>query len=123
MKKILIVDDSRTARMMIIQALENAGFSETQFREAEDGLAAVDLVHRESFDLIITDILMPKMDGNTFIRKARLQTINKETPILILSSLSQDGMDQDIFNSPGVFVLQKPLKDSELKKFLGAIHG
>jgi CheY-like chemotaxis protein len=122
LKKILIVDDSRTARMMIIQSLMDQGLDRSLFIEAENGLAAVDIIKREFFDLIITDVLMPKMDGNTFIRKARLFPQNKETPIIILTSLGKEGVDKDILKETGIYLLQKPLSEDELGKLLGEIY-
>ncbi|MDA3849685.1 MAG: response regulator [Spirochaetaceae bacterium] len=122
LKKILIVDDSRTARMMIIQSLMDQGLDRSLFIEAENGLAAVDIIKREFFDLIITDLLMPKMDGNTFIRKARLFPQNKETPIIILTSLGKEGVDKDILKETGIYLLQKPLSEDELGKLLGEIY-
>lgn len=122
LNKILIVDDSRTARMMVIQQLMDQGLERSLFVEAENGLAASDLVKRDIYDLILTDILMPKMDGNTFVRKVRLHTENKTTPIIILTSLGKKAVDEGVLRLSNVYLLQKPLIHEELSKVLGDIH-
>lgn len=123
LNKILIVDDSRTARMMVIQQLMDHGLDRSIFVEAENGLAASDLVKRDLYDLILTDILMPKMDGNTFVRKVRLHTENKKTPIIILTSLGEEAVDKGVRQLTGIYMLQKPLVPEQLARVLGEIHG
>lgn len=123
LKKILIVDDSRTARLMIIQHLMKHGMDRSLFIEAENGLTAADLIRKDKFDLIITDILMPKMDGNTFIRKTRTLPINLETPIIVLSSMGEKGMEPETLKQENMYLLQKPIIESDLMKVLGEING
>ena len=59
-KRVLAVDDSKTMRDMVCFTLRNAGF---QVDEAEDGKAALGKLGTAKFDLIITDLNMPNMDG------------------------------------------------------------
>lgn len=121
LKKILIVDDSRTARMMIIQSLMKFGLEDSLFVEAENGLKASDIIRREKFDLIITDILMPKMDGSTFIQKTRVFPENRETPIIILSSLGEQSLAQSLEGLKHLYFIQKPLEENSLSTILGEI--
>ncbi len=83
--KILTVDDSRTMRDMLRLALTGAGFNVVQ---AVDGVDGLDVLDRESPDLVITDINMPKMDGFGFIEGARKKDRFRVLPILVLTTES-----------------------------------
>ena len=67
--EILIVDDSSTSRIIIQRCVEMAGFAVGTVLFAENGLDAISLIKdNPRLDLIITDINMPKMDGQTLVR-------------------------------------------------------
>jgi len=83
--KILTVDDSRTMRDMLRMALSGAGFDVVQ---AVDGVDGLEVLERETPDLVITDINMPKMDGFGFIESARKKDKFRVTPILVLTTES-----------------------------------
>ena len=83
--KILTVDDSRTMRDMLRLALTGAGFDVVQ---AVDGVDGLDVLERETPDLVITDINMPKMDGFGFIEGARKIDRFRVVPILVLTTES-----------------------------------
>ena len=92
MKKILIVDDSSVVRMSLSFVLKDNGF---QVTEAVDGQDGVRKAGAESFDLIITDVNMPNMNGIQLIEKIREGGTNKFIPILVLTTESgQDMLDE-----------------------------
>ena len=64
-KKILIVDDSRTVRQLLKLILLKG--LKCQITEAQDGLEAIEFLQMESYDLVITDINMPNMDGLSLV--------------------------------------------------------
>src|SRR5689334_20983162 len=66
--RILVVDDSSLVRLYYRHALEQAGFEVVQ---AINGIEAMERVLSESFDLLIIDVNMPRMDGFTFLRRLR----------------------------------------------------
>jgi len=82
----LIVDDSPTMRQMVSFTLREAKFD---VLEAENGADALKKVQGQKFDLILTDLNMPVMDGITFIRNARGLADTKYVPILMLTTESQ----------------------------------
>ena len=84
-KRILVVDDSRTMRDMLTSTLEFFGFHVVA---AEDGLDGLSKAKIDKFDLIITDINMPNMDGYELIKCLRVEKKYKYTPILALSTES-----------------------------------
>ena len=88
-KTILTVDDSRTMRDMLAMALNDAGFTVVQAVDGEDGLAVLD-AHSADVDVIITDINMPKLDGFGFIEGVRKDQRHRATPILVLTTESDD---------------------------------
>ena len=89
--RVLTVDDSRTILAMLHHTLSNAGFEVLQ---AEDGQQGLDRLGVQDFDLIITDLNMPVMDGLTFIRSVRAQGRHQSLPILILTTeTSQEKRD------------------------------
>ena len=67
-KRILTVDDSKTMRQMVSSTLRKAGFD---VNEAEDGKKALTVLSAGRFDLIITDLNMPNMDGISLIKTVR----------------------------------------------------
>ncbi len=83
MIKILTVDDSRTIRDMVTFTLKEAGFQTTV---ACDGVEALDIFAKDNFDLIITDLNMPNMDGFGLIENVRKGEKNQFVPILMLTT-------------------------------------
>ena len=80
MKRILVVDDSKTSREMIAFVLQDAGY---QVVTAVDGADAVAKIGTDEFDLVVTDIIMPDMEGIELIR--RLRGRYRTTPIFAVS--------------------------------------
>ncbi|MCA8950880.1 MAG: response regulator [Planctomycetes bacterium] len=89
MAKILTVDDSRSIRQMVAFTLRDAGHEVT---EAEDGQQALDLAKGQSFDLVLSDINMPRLDGIGLIKELRALPAFKFTPILTLTTESGQDM-------------------------------
>ena len=87
MTKILAVDDSPSLRQMVAFTLKGAGYDVV---EAVDGVEALGVAKGQSFDLVITDINMPNMDGIQLIRELRALPNFKFTPILCLTTESSD---------------------------------
>lgn len=87
MKKIMTVDDSKTMREMLMFTLKNAGY---EVVEAEDGQAAFNWLQTNKVDLVITDLNMPNMDGIQLIKNLRTNDNYKFTPILMLTTESDD---------------------------------
>ena len=84
-KTVLTVDDSRTMRDMLRLALCDAGYTVVQAVDGLDGLAVLE---RETPDVIVTDINMPRMDGFGFIEGVRRDGRHRATPILVLTTES-----------------------------------
>ncbi len=89
MANILAVDDSASMRQMVSFTLKAAGHTVT---DAADGKQALDIAKTKSFDLVLTDVNMPVMDGLTLTRELRALPAFKFTPILVLTT--EAGMDK-----------------------------
>jgi two-component system, chemotaxis family, chemotaxis protein CheY len=86
MKRILAVDDSASIRQMVSFTLRKAGYEVVEAVDGKDGLTKAT---GEKFDLIITDLNMPNMDGIQLITAARKVPGYSFTPILMLTTESQ----------------------------------
>lgn len=85
--KILVVDDSPTELKMISQALKSGGY---EVLTAKDGEEALQMVESEPVQLIVLDVIMPKMNGFQVCRKVKSSQQHKGIKVLLLTSKSQD---------------------------------
>ena len=109
--KILTVDDSRTMRDMLRLALTSAGYNVVQAIDGIDGLAVLE---RESPDVVITDINMPKMDGFGFIEGARKREKFRILPILVLTTESDPEKKQRARRAGATGWIVKPFDPTKL---------
>ncbi len=86
--KILVADDSPLVLRMIEKLLESAGFSVVT---AKDGLEAVEKAFAEDVNLIILDVMMPRMNGYQACRLLKAEALTKSIPVVILTSKDQAG--------------------------------
>lgn len=87
---VLVVDDDPDKRMILTVALEMAGYEVRNATDGEEGLAAV-----ESYqpDLIVTDVMMPKMDGYELARRVRANPLTRFIPIIIQTAARSEAQD------------------------------
>ena len=111
MKRILVIDDAATVRLYHRGILESAGF---EVSEAVNGLEALERVAEGPFDLYLVDINMPKLDGIGLIREAR--KLLRFTPILALTTESQQGKRDEAKRHGATGWLVKPVGGAELLK-------
>jgi two-component system chemotaxis response regulator CheY len=86
-KTILIVDDSPSVRQVVRMTLKSAGYD---VLEGVDGADALTKLDGKKIHLIISDVNMPKMDGITFVREAKKLPAYKFTPIVMLTTESDE---------------------------------
>jgi two-component system chemotaxis response regulator CheY len=111
MPLILAVDDSPSMRKMVSFTLTGAGY---QVVEAVDGQDAYEKAQSQSFDLVLTDQNMPRLDGLGLTRKLRDHPQFKATPILMLTTESSDLMKQAGRAAGATGWLVKPFDPSRL---------
>ncbi len=118
MSKILAVDDSKSMRQMVSMSLKSAGHDVT---EAEDGAIAFDIAKTQSFDLIITDINMPNMNGIELIHALRALPNFKFTPILCLTTESSGDMKQKGKEAGATGWIVKPFSPEKLLSVINRV--
>lgn len=82
-KRLLVADDSITARTSLQSILESAGFD---VQTAPDGAAALNALHTDAFDLVVSDVEMPKMDGFELTKRIRSEPKLAELPVVLVTA-------------------------------------
>ena len=109
--KIVLVDDDDEFRLLVSYILL-AGFRDVVVLEASDGDAGWALVGREQPDIVITDLVMPRLDGIGLTRRVRLEF--PQTSILLMSSFTEDAYRMMASNSGADAFVSKQVIDSAL---------
>jgi YesN/AraC family two-component response regulator len=113
MAKILVVDDEEILRSTLKRVLNRDDMETTLTASAKEALA---LLENEKFDLIITDVKMPEMDGITFLKTVRSN--DPEVPIVILTGFATVEMTRDALQSGAYNFITKPF---EVENILGIV--
>ena len=117
-KSLLVVDDSATMRQLLCMTLTRVeGITQANITEAFDGEDALDKIRSQDFDLVLTDIRMPRMDGLEFIRVVRSEMKDSKLPIII----STKGADEDVklgMSLGASGYLSKPISMPQLKELV-----
>ena len=120
MATILAVDDSASMRQMVVMTLKGAGYDVV---EAVDGAAALQLAKSKSFNLVLTDVNMPKMDGITLTRELRALPAYKFTPILTLTTESSADKKQEGKAAGATGWIVKPFNPEQLLSTVKRVLG
>ena len=119
-KKILIVDDSPSVLAILEDMLDGLGYEAVTAGNGKEALAEVE---QSKFDLIITDLSMPILDGIEFVRQAKQLANCKFVPIVMLSS-EEDEAKIAAAKQVGISTfLRKPIKENQLKTILLVVLG
>jgi two-component system chemotaxis response regulator CheY len=118
-KSLLVVDDSATMRQLLCMTLTRVdGITEANITEASDGEEALEKVRSGNFDLVLTDIRMPRMDGLEFIRSVRSELNDQALPIIIITT---KGAEEDVqlgMNLGASGYLSKPVSMTQLREMV-----
>lgn len=115
-KTILIVDDSASVRQVVGIALKGAGY---EVFEGSDGKDALSKLKGQKVHLIISDVNMPNMDGISFVKAVKLLPSYKFTPIIMLTTESQEEKKREGQAAGAKAWVVKPFKPEQL---LGAVQ-
>jgi signal transduction histidine kinase len=113
-KKVLVVDDSSINLKVATQVLKPYNFELTT---AISGFEAIEKVKEQNFDLILMDIMMPKMDGIETLKKLK-ENAQFKTPTVALTADAIEGMDAKYINEGFNDYLSKPINKEELNRVL-----
>ena len=115
MRRILLIEDDKSIRTVIALHLRIRGH---QVEVAEDGEEGIELFTRfGSFDLVITDIRMPRKDGNSVAKHIRSSERGRETPIVAMTAYKSE-VQTDLFN----FTIVKPFRNEDLIKIIKSVE-
>ncbi|GEO85537.1 MULTISPECIES: response regulator [Alphaproteobacteria] len=117
---ILTVDDSASIRMTTKIALSNAGYTVTEAVDGADGIAKLST---GTFDLIVTDLNMPNMDGLTMIRELRKMPAHTGVPVIFLTTESDGEIKSQAKAAGATGWLTKPFDPENLVKITRKVLG
>ena len=112
-KKVLIVDDEPTVRQLVRRMLSKY----YAMLEAQDGVEAVDMARSQKPDIILMDILMPRMDGLTACYVIKADQTTKEIPVVMLTAIGYDlnkQLSEEVMGADGY--ITKPFNSRTLLK-------
>jgi len=106
---ILLVEDEEPVRRFGARALRNSGYKVV---EAQNGEVAIELLDKEKYDLLITDMVMPKANGPMVIAAARAKM--PDLPVICISGYTQESIAREVENIENVSFLAKPFSLKQL---------
>ncbi|HIS12848.1 MAG TPA: response regulator transcription factor [Candidatus Onthocola stercoravium] len=115
MKKILVIEDEKDIQNIIKAFLENADY---KVETADDGLEGINLIQKNSYDLVLLDIMMPKIDGFVVCEMIRK---NSNIPIIILTALTDEESQLKGFDKLADDYITKPFSMPIVLKHIEAI--
>jgi two-component system, chemotaxis family, chemotaxis protein CheY len=116
---ILVVDDSKTIRMLVKRNLKQAGFEHANVLEAEDGAAGLAVARAEPLDLILSDWNMPEMSGLEFLKALRAEGF--DTTFGFITSESTPSYRDQAMSAGAAFLLSKPFNAESFADALGVV--
>lgn len=119
-KTIMIVDDSASVRQVVGIALRGAGY---EVVEGSDGSDALKKLDGRKINLIISDVNMPNMDGITFIKEAKKLASYRFTPIVMLTTESQEAKKREGQAAGAKAWVVKPFQPSQMLAVVSKLVG
>ena len=117
--KILLAEDDNDMRRFLVKALQNAGYAVVSF---DNGLSAYNRLREEPFELLLTDIVMPEMDGIELARRAT--ELDPEIKVMFITGFAAVALNPDNSAPKNARILSKPfhLRDlvNEVERLLKA---
>ena len=114
--KILIVDDSRAMRAIVRRHVTEAGFTDAELTEAENGQEALDQVRADCPDIVLSDWNMPVMTGIELLEALRAE--GNIVPLGFVTSESSDDFKERAFDAGASFMITKPFTAEDFTRCL-----
>ena len=111
-RRLLVVDDSLTSRMLLQNILETANYEVTT---AVDGAAALTCLKTEEFDLVVSDVEMPRMDGFTLTENIRADANLQDLPLILVTSLgSREDRERGVAAGANAYIVKGEFDQNNL---------
>jgi two-component system chemotaxis response regulator CheY len=114
--KVLIVDDSSVMRKIVERSLRQAGIEIAEVAEASNGAEALAEVQKAAFDLILSDINMPAMDGLEFLRNLSNVESAKGIPVVMITTEGSEARVVEALSVGAKGYLRKPFTPEQVKE-------
>jgi two-component system chemotaxis response regulator CheY len=114
--KTLIVDDSSVMRKIVARALQQCGVNSAEIIEAGNGAEALEVVRREKFDLVLSDINMPVMDGLEFVRQLQSVENAKGVPVVMITTEGSESHVREAISCGARGYIRKPFTPDQMKQ-------
>ena len=116
-RSVLVVEDDPDVRKLVVKSLRSSEVS-----EAANGLEGLEMLRRDTFEFLITDLLMPEMDGLEMIQRARRTVPGSCIPILVLTSVDEERTLLTAFSRGADDYMVKPFSLAELRIRVSSIY-
>jgi two-component system chemotaxis sensor kinase CheA len=111
-RKLLVVEDSITSRMLLKNILESAGY---QVKTAVDGVDAFTILREEHFELVVSDVEMPRMNGFDLTGRIRSDKRLAELPVILVTALeSREERERGIDAGANAYIVKSNFEQSNL---------
>jgi len=121
--RVLIVDDSAAMRAFIRKVIAISGFECEDHLEAANGQEALDMLKKEWVDLILTDINMPEMNGEEFVRRLENDECLRSIPVLVVSTDSTTQRIHQMLTLGAKGYIATPFTPEGLREELARLRG
>ena len=118
--RILVVEDEDSVRAFALRALQSRGYTVVEADSGETGLATI-LGDKDGFELILSDVVMPEMDGPTMLSEIRKRGI--KTRFIFMSGYAEDAFERNLENPDDFGFLQKPFALKQLLEKVKEVMG
>ncbi len=117
-KRVLVVDDDLSIQRVLVQTLELEGY---EVATASDGEEALQSLQGELPDVVILDVMMPKLDGLDVLKRMRADARTQTVPVILLTARSSQEDIWEGWQSGVDYYMTKPFDVEELLRFLGHV--
>jgi DNA-binding response OmpR family regulator len=118
MSTILIIDDEIVLKIMLRKILSTANYN---IITAENGVSALASLAENRVDLVITDLIMPEMDGLAFLRDLRANKKSKDLPVIVLTGAGAKHLRDQAWQIGANAILTKPIGSQELLQVIDGL--
>src|SRR3989441_10986062 len=111
--RVLVVDDEQSLRKVLAATLQREGYEVTVCAEGEEAIASLD---RDGADVVVTDLVMPRMDGLTLLRKVVAR--HPDVPVIVVTAHGKIDSAVEAMKAGAFDFVTKPFENSELKAII-----
>jgi two-component system chemotaxis response regulator CheY len=120
---VMVVDDSLPMRLIIKKIIRASGYRVSRFYDASDGKGALEILRKESLDLVVTDYNMPDMDGLELLKQMKNDERLKSIPVVVVSVEGSPQRLREFMDMGAVDFIRKPFTPEETREKLDHVLG